>query len=55
VAFEPLGGSTHRLWFRELDLGKVDLPLPNIVIDAVMLEHLDRGSKDKNRRVRKAA
>jgi transposase InsO family protein len=55
VALEPLGGSTHRLWFRELDLGKVDLPFPNIVIDAVMLAHLDRASKDKNRRVRKAA
>jgi transposase InsO family protein len=55
VALEPLGGSTHRLWFRELDLGKVDLPLPNIVIDAVMHAHLDRGSNDKNRRGRKAA
>jgi putative transposase len=55
VALEPLGGSSHRLWFRELDLGKVDLPLPNMVIDAVMLAHLDRASKDKNRRVKKAA
>jgi transposase InsO family protein len=54
VALEPLGGSSHRLWFRELDLGKVDLPLPNIVIDAVMLAHLDRASKDKNRRLKKA-
>lgn len=55
VALEPLGGATHRLWFRELDLGKVDLPLPNIVIDAVMLAHLDRASKDKDRRGKKAA
>jgi hypothetical protein len=55
VALEPLGGSTHRLWFRELDLGKVDLPLPNIVIDAVMLAHFDRASKDRDRRGKKAA
>lgn len=41
VALEPLGGTSHRLWFREVDLGKVDLPLPNIAIDAVMLGHLE--------------
>lgn len=54
VALEPLGGSSHRLWFRELDLGKVDLPIPNLVIDTVMLAHLERSSKEKNRRLKKA-
>jgi putative transposase len=55
VALESLGGSRHRLWFRGLDLGNVDLPLPNMVIDAVMIERLNRGSKVKNRRMKKAA
>lgn len=55
VALEPLGGARHRLWFRELDLGTVDLPLPNIVIDAVVQAHLRRGIRNKNRREKKAA
>lgn len=55
VALEPLGGSSHRLWFRDVDLGKVDLPLPNMVIDAVVVEHLDRASKAQKRRLKTAA
>lgn len=45
VALQPVGGATHRMWFHDLDLGTVDLPVPNIVIDAVSRLHLDRALK----------
>jgi transposase InsO family protein len=41
VAFQLLGGSLYRMWFRDLDLGTVDLPPSTAVIDAVVLTHLD--------------
>lgn len=40
VALEPLEGLTHRLWFRNLDLGTIELELSNIVIDEVAQQHL---------------
>ena len=56
VAFEPLGGMKHRLWFRDLNLGTVDLPMPNLVIDAVVSEHLAARSRtSRNRRNTKTA
>ena len=55
VALQPLGGTSYRLWFRELDLGKVDLPPANAVIDAVVLAHIDRPFKKNERRREKAA
>ena len=53
VAFQPLGGSSHRMWFRDLDLGTVDLPPPNVVIDAVVLARLDRPFVNTNKKGRK--
>jgi len=47
VAFEPLGGVKHRLWFRDLDLATIDLPLANVVIDTALSEHLARRSRTK--------
>jgi putative transposase len=42
VALQPLGGTSHRLWFRDLDLGTVELPPSNAVIDAVARAHVER-------------
>lgn len=53
VALEPLGGGTHRLWFRDLDLGVVELPVPNAVIDSAVARHIT--SPLKQRRVATAA
>jgi putative transposase len=50
IALEPLEGLKHRLWFRDLDLGTVELPMPNIVIDAVVSDHLRAGPTINNRR-----
>jgi transposase InsO family protein len=51
VGLEPLGGLKHRLWFRNLDLGEVELALPNLVIDEVSDRYLQRG----RRKVRQVA
>lgn len=50
IALQPLGGASHRIWFRELDLGTVELPPPNHVIDAMVRRHLDRPLKKAQRR-----
>ena len=55
VALEPLGGTSHRLWFRDLDLGTIELALTNIDIDAAVTKHLSRVVQTKNRRTNKAA
>jgi len=56
VAFEPLGGLKHRLWFCALDLGVVDLPMPNVVIDELVREHLGgRVEIQSKRRTKRAA
>lgn len=55
VAFEPLGGLKHRLWFRDVDLGTVDLPMPNVVIDDALRDHISTNSKRTKRRMKKAA
>jgi putative transposase len=58
VALQPLGGTRYRMWFRDVDLGPVDLPPSNAVIDAVALGHIDapkRRGKKVNRREKRAA
>jgi len=56
VAFEPLGGTQHRLWFRDLDLGTIDLPMSNRTIDEVVTSHLEaRPRKRKDQKLKKAA
>jgi transposase InsO family protein len=42
VALEPIGGSQYRLWFRDLDLGVVELPLMDHVIDEAARGYLER-------------
>lgn len=55
VALQSLGGTSYRFWFHDLDLGKVELPPPNAIIDAVVLAHLDRPLKRKTVRTKKVA
>ena len=57
VALQPLGGTCYRMWFRDLDLGTVDLPPPNETIDAVVRARLDRPFRrsSKNKRTKEAA
>jgi putative transposase len=45
VALQPLGGASHRIWFRWVDLGTVTLPPSNADIDAVATDHLRRPLK----------
>ena len=42
VALEPLTGLTHRLWFHDLDLGELELCIPNVVADQVVSRYLAR-------------
>lgn len=42
VALEPLGGLKHRLWFCRLDLGTVELGVPDEVVDDVSSRYLAR-------------
>jgi putative transposase len=42
VALEPLGGLQHRLWYRDLDLGIVELGVSNQTIDEVAEKHLTK-------------
>jgi putative transposase len=50
VALQSLGGTLHRLWFRGLDLGTVDLPPSNRLIDEIALDHLKQPLKRVTRR-----
>jgi putative transposase len=52
VALQPLGGSSFRMWFRELDLGPVELPPANALIDAVVLAHLNQPLNKKSIRAK---
>jgi putative transposase len=51
VGLQPLGGTMHRLWFHDLDLGTVDLPPTDGLIDEIVSAHLKhpfkRASKEK--------
>ncbi len=50
ITLQPLVGSAHRLWFRDLDLGTVDLPPSNRLIDDVALEHLKQPFKGTSKK-----
>ena len=54
VALEPLEGCTYRLWFHHLDLGQVELPISNSIIDAVARDHLIQGNTKKEKTKRAA-
>jgi len=45
VGLEPLGGAQYRLWFRNVDLGPVELGIPTIVADEVSEQFLARRKK----------
>lgn len=42
VALEPLAGLRHRIWFRDLDLGEIELAPPRRLIDRVADAFLER-------------
>lgn len=42
IALEPLGGLKHRVWFRDLDLGEIELAPPRRIIDSVVDAFLER-------------
>jgi transposase InsO family protein len=42
VALEPLAGLRHRIWFRDLDLGEIELAPPRRLIDSVADAFLER-------------
>lgn len=45
VALQPLGGSVYRLWFRDLDLGSLELPIQNATIDEATQKYVERRTK----------
>ena len=55
IALQPLGGTSYRMWFRDFDLGTVELPPSTVTIDAAVLAHLDRPLNRANERRRTAA
>lgn len=55
VAFEPLDRTTHRLWFCDLDLGTIDLPMPCPLIDQVARQHLERAAYPMKTKSKEAA
>lgn len=52
VAIEPLSDGLGRLWFRDVDLGEINLPLSPVVIDSACLTLLRK--KTTRRRTRSA-
>ena len=52
LALQPVEGLRHRLWFRNLDLGTVDLPMPNRAIDEALVEHQYRRADRARERIR---
>jgi hypothetical protein len=42
IALEPLGGLQHRMWFRDIDLGLVELVPPRRMIDSAVDAFLAR-------------
>jgi transposase InsO family protein len=52
IALEPLDGMSHRIWFRELDLGKLELAPPRRLIDNVVDALLERPFTKTDRRIR---
>jgi transposase InsO family protein len=55
IALQPVDGTSYRLWFRNLDLGTIQLPPSNAVIDSVVREHIERPFKRITRRASKKA
>jgi transposase InsO family protein len=51
VGLEPLGGLKYRMWFRDVDLGIVELELENWSIDAIAQQHI----ASRTQKERKAA
>ena len=49
LALQPLGGLTHRLWFRDVDLGSVELGISNLVVDEATEKYLSRRTKTPRR------
>lgn len=44
IALEPLGGEKHRIWFRDVELGFIDVPLSDAQLDG-LLEHVAASSE----------
>ena len=42
VALEPIGGRNYRMWFNQVDLGTVELGIPDEVVDGVAKRYLSR-------------
>jgi len=49
IALEPLGGLQHRMWFREIDLGPVELAPPRRMIDSAVEDVLERPFRKSDR------
>lgn len=52
VGFEPLGGLRHRIWFRDLDLGELELSVPHEIVDEVAQAFLEKPFSRNGRRIR---
>ncbi len=52
VALEPLAGLSHRIWFRDLDLGSIELMPPSRLVDHVTDAFLERPFTKNGRRIR---
>jgi putative transposase len=50
VALEPLAGLRHRIWFRDLDLGQIELAPPRRLIDSVADAFLERPFRKPSKR-----
>jgi len=51
IALEPLGGLRHRMWFRDIDLGHVELAPPRRMIDSIAEAFLERPFRKNGRRI----
>jgi putative transposase len=49
IALEPLGGLKHRMWFRDIDLGPVELAPPRRTIDSAVDGFLARPFRKSSR------
>ena len=49
VALQPLGGTRYRMWFRHLDLGSVELGVPDRLIDEVAEQFITTKPKPRSK------
>jgi putative transposase len=50
VALQPLGGTRYRMWFRHVDMGDVELEIPDCFIDEVSEQFIEKQPREARKK-----